>query len=123
MRYYGLHFVGDDRTPVQVCVDTRKQRVFARSCPNGEWTAWRRLDVTRNQDGTLAEQVSDATHAKSADTAVRLQNSPLLKFSGDVTGQAIFDGSSNVEITLSISSLSGILSRLSALEKRSKENY
>ena len=126
MKYYGLHFVGDDRTPVQVCVDTRSQRVFARSCPNGEWTAWRRLDVMRNADGTLAEQVSEATHAKSADTAGRLKMAVQLKFTGDVSGQVRFDGSQDVEVRLSVPQLSALADRVSTLEKRyssSRDDY
>lgn len=128
MKYYGLHFVGDDKTPVQVCVDTRKQRVFARSCPNGEWTAWRRLDVMRNADGTLAEEVAEATHAKRADAANRLSNPMKITFSGDVSGEVSFDGSVNVTCVVSIPGLGDIRNRLDKLEKSStgayaRENY
>ncbi|WP_165178116.1 hypothetical protein [Desulfovibrio sp. ZJ369] len=81
MYYYGLHFVGSDKVPVQVRVHTQKTEIWARSAPNGEWTPWRRLDVTRNADGTLAEQVSEATHAKDADTAGRLRKPALPAYS------------------------------------------
>lgn len=122
MKYYGLHFVGDDKTPVQVCVDTRSQRVSARSCPNGEWTEWRRLDVMRNADGTLAEQVSEATHAKSADTAGRLKTAVLLKFTGDVSGQVRFDGSQDVEVRLSVPQLSILSDLIEAMRKNSSSD-
>lgn len=122
MKYYGLHFVGDDKTPVQVCVDTRSQRVFARSCPNGEWTAWRRLDVMRNADGTLAEQVTEATHAKSADIAGRLKVPVRLNFVGAASAQVSFDGSTDVEIRLSIPQLSALSERITALEKLSSSS-
>lgn len=119
MKFYGLHFVGDDRTPLQVCVDTRNQRVFARSCPNGEWTSWRRLDVMRNADGTLAEEVAEATHAKSADVASRLRTAMRMLFKGDVTGEVRFDGSIDVEVNLSSARLNSLESRIAALEKSS----
>ncbi len=81
MRFYGLHFVGNDKIPVQVRVNTDKTEIWARSAPNGgEWTPWRRLDVTRNPDGTLAEEVAEATYAKRADTATRFANPMKLTF-------------------------------------------
>lgn len=119
MKYYGLHFVGDDKTPVQVCVDTRLQRVFARSCPNGEWTEWRRLDVMRNADGTLAEQVTEATHAKSADTAGRLKVPVRLIFTGDVSGEVRLDGSQDVVVRLSVPQLSILSGLIEAMGKDS----
>lgn len=102
MKYYGLHFTGSDHTPLQVRVDTRTQQVFARSCPNGQWTSWRRLDVLRNADGTLAEEVEEATHAKKADSAGRWTWPMRLTFTGDVTGQVMFDGSANKSVKLSL---------------------
>ena len=115
MKFYGLHFYSDDKTPLQVAVDMSKQQVFARSCPNGEWTAWRRLDVMRNADGTLAEEVAEATHAKRADTAGKFARPMKIVFTGDVTGTASFDGSEDISVRLYAS---GITRRLSELEGR-----
>nr|DAJ67744.1 MAG TPA: Dec protein, OB-Fold, Decoration, VIRAL PROTEIN [Caudoviricetes sp.] len=119
MKYYGLHFVGDDKTPVQVRVNTSNQQIWCRSCPKGEWTAWRRLDVERKLDGTLDEEVAESTHAKNADVAGKLRYAVRLEMTGDAFGEASFDGSQNTSINLSIPALSGILNRLDALEKKS----
>lgn len=117
MRFYGLHFVGSDKIPVQVRVNTKKTEIWARSAPNGEWTPWRRLDVTRNTDGTLAEEVAEATHAKRADTALRLTYPMTLTFTGDASGNVSFDGSVNVTCSLSIPALGDIRGRLDKLER------
>ena len=118
MIFYGLHFVGDDKVPVQVRISTSNQQIWARSAPNGEWTEWRRLDVIRNLDGTLAEEVTEATHAKSADAAGRLKNQVKITFSGDVSGSVSFDGSASVGCVLSIAGLGSLSSRISSLEDR-----
>ena len=118
MIFYGLHFVGDDKVPVQVRISTSNQQICARSAPNGEWTEWRRLDVIRNLDGTLAEEVAEATHAKSADAAGRLKNQVKITFSGDVSGSVSFDGSASVACALSIAGLGSLSSRISSLEDR-----
>lgn len=130
MIFYGLHFVGDDKVPVQVRVSTSNQQIWARSAPNGTWTEWRRLDVRRNLDGTLAEEVAEATHAKSADTAGRLKYQTRITFSGDVSGSVSFDGSTNVSCALSIPAIGSLSSRISKLEERidnsgsgSNDNY
>lgn len=129
MYYYGLHFVGSDKVPVQVRVNTKKTEIWARSAPNGgEWTRWRRLDVTRNDDGTLAEEVAEATHAKRADTALQLTYPMTLTFTGDVSGKVRFDGSVNVTCSVSIPGLGDIRNRLDKLEKPTtapydRENY
>lgn len=123
MRFYGLHFVGSDKIPVQVRVNTKKTEIWARSAPNGEWTPWRRLDVTRNADGTLAEEVAEATHAKRADTANRLSNPMKITFSGDVSGEVGFDGSVNVTCAVSIPGLGDIRNRLDKLEKPATGPY
>ena len=130
MIFYGLHFVGDDKVPVQVRVSTSNQQIWARSAPNGTWTEWRRLDVRRNLDGTLAEEVAEATHAKSADTAGRLKYQARITFSGDVSGSVSFDGSTNVSCALSIPAIGSLSSRISKLEERidnsgsgSNDNY
>ena len=130
MIFYGLHFVGDDKVPVQVRISTSNQQIWARSAPNGEWTEWRRLDVIRNLDGTLAEEVTEATHAKSADTAGRLKYQTRITFSGDVSGSVSFDGSTNVSCALSIPAIGSLSSRISKLEERidnsgsgSNDNY
>ena len=117
MKYYGLHFIGEDKTPLQVRVDTSTLQVFARSCPNGQWTAWRRLDVIRNPDGTLAEEVAEATHAKRSDADGRLSSAVKIALTGDAQGEAFFDGSQHISINVNIPSLAGILNRLSAIEK------
>lgn len=118
MNYYGLHFVGDDGIPVQVRVSTSNQQIWARSAPNGEWTVWRRLDVKRNADGTLAEEVTEATHAKSADAAGRLKLQTKITFGGDVSGNVSFDGSANVACVLSIPAIGSLSGRISSLEER-----
>jgi hypothetical protein len=118
MIFYGLHFVGDDKVPVQVRISTSNQQIWARSAPNGEWTECRRLDVIRNLDGTLAEEVTEATHAKSADAAGRLKNQVKITFSGDVSGSVSFDGSASVACALSIAGLGSLSSRISSLEDR-----
>lgn len=130
MIFYGLHFVGDDKVPVQVRVSTSNQQIWARSAPNGTWTEWRRLDVRRNLDGTLAEEVAEATHAKSADTAGRLKYPTRITFLGDVSGSVSFDGSTNVSCALSIPAIGSLSSRISKLEERinnsgsgSNDNY
>lgn len=120
MLYYGLHFTSDDNTPLQVRVDTKTQQVFARSCPNGQWTAWRRLDVLRNPDGTLAEEVSEATHAKRADSAGRLSRPVKIIFAGDVSGEAIFDGSNDITIQLTVQKLTDILNKLDKISVSSR---
>ena len=117
-KYYGLHWTDDDGTPIQIILDLQKVRAWARSAPNGEWTAWRRLDVTRNADGTLAEEVAEATHAKHADKATSLYNPIRLTFNGDVSGSVKFNGSGDTTITLSVPGLSSLSSRVSALEGR-----
>lgn len=123
MHYYGLHFVGSDKIPVQVRINTRKTEIWARSAPKGgEWTTWRRLDVTRNADGTLAEEVAESTHAKRADTALRLTYPMKLTFGGDVIGEVSFDGSANVTCNVSIPALKDILNRLAKLEKIDSNN-
>ncbi|EGW50111.1 hypothetical protein HMPREF1022_02933 [Desulfovibrio sp. 6_1_46AFAA] len=123
MRFYGLHFVGSDKIPVQVRVNTKKTEIWARSAPNGEWTPWRRLDVTRNADGTLAEEVAEATHAKRADTALRLTYPMKLSLTGDVSGEVSFDGSENVTCVVSIPGLGDIRNRLDKLEKPTTDPY
>ncbi len=124
MRYYGLHFVGSDKVPVQVRVHTKNMEIWARSAPKGgEWTPWRRLDVTRNADGTLAEEVAEATYAKRANTALRLAHPVKLVFEGDVIGEVSFDGSANATCTLSIPGLEDIRKRLDKLEKPSSAPY
>lgn len=123
MYYYGLHFVGSDKVPVQVRVHTKQTEIWARSAPNGEWTPWRRLDVTRNADGTLAEEVAEATHAKRADTALRLTYPMTLTFAGDVSGAVSFDGSVNVTCTVSVPGLGDIRNRLDELEKPTTDPY
>lgn len=118
MYYYGLHFVGSDKVPVQVRVNTKRTEIWARSAPNGgEWTPWRRLDVTRNADGTLAEEVAEATHAKRADTALRLAYPMKLTLAGDVSGEVSFDGSVNVICNVSVGALGDIRDRIDKLEK------
>lgn len=123
MYYYGLHFVGSDKVPVQVRVHTKQTEIWARSAPNGEWTPWRRLDVTRNADGTLAEEVAEATHAKRADTALRLTYPMTVTFTGDVSGAVSFDGSVNVTCAVSIPGLVNIQTRLDKLEKPTTDPY
>lgn len=117
-KYYGLHWTDDDGTPIQIILDLKKVRAWARSAPNGEWTAWRRLDVTRNADGTLAEEVAEAAHAKQADQATSLLNPIKLIFNGDVSGEVKFNGSGNTTITLRVPGLSSLSSRVANLENR-----
>ena len=117
-KYYGLHWTDDDGTPIQLILDLKKVRAWARSAPNGEWTAWRRLDVTRNPDGTLAEEVAEATHAKHADKATSLYNPIKLIFTGDVKGEVKFNGSGDTTINLTVPGLSSLSSRISSLESR-----
>lgn len=121
MQYYGLHFVGADNVPVQVRINTRDLQIWARSAPNGSWNEWRRLDVPRNSDGTLTAGVSEATQAKSSDSAGRLKYPFKITFTGDATGSLSTDGSGDVSCALtipSLSSLSSLSSRISALEER-----
>ena len=121
MQYYGLHFVGADNVPVQVRINTRDLQIWARSAPNGSWNEWRRLDVTRNADGTLTAGVSEATQAQSSDSAGRLKYPFKVTFTGDATGSFSTDGSGDVSCALSIpalSNLSSLSSRVSALEER-----
>lgn len=104
MKYYGLHFVGDDLTPIQVRFGLNDQQCWMRSCPNGEWTAWRRLDADRNADGTLDETVSNAKTADTAMKAKRLEKTVTISVSGDMTGSVSFDGSQEA-VSLSLSAV------------------
>ena len=119
MLYYGLHFTSDDRVPVQVRVDTSTQAVWARTAPRGgAWTEWRRLDVMRNPDGSLAERIAEAVHAQRSDTAGRLSRAMKLVVTGDATGTVSFDGAGDVTLFLNVGALASIHSRLDALENR-----
>lgn len=103
MKFYGLHWIADDGTPMQVRIETRTLRCWARSCPRGgEWTAWRRLDVERNSDGTLNETCMNAIHAKVADACNKLARTCSIYLSGAVTGAGILDGSGDVHIVTSL---------------------
>lgn len=117
MQYYGLHFVGADNVPVQVRINTRDLQIWARSAPNGSWNEWRRLDVTRNTDGTLTAGVSEATQAKSSDIAGRLKYPFRITFTGDVSGSLSTDGSGDVSCELSVASLSDLSNKNSSLSK------
>lgn len=102
MKFLGLHWKTDDGTPLQLLIENRKLHVWARSCPRGgEWTAWRRLDVDRNADGTLNETVANATNAKTADTATRLAKTISINLTGAVTGTGYLDGTQDVHIETS----------------------
>lgn len=99
MNFYGLHWICSDGTPLQIKLETRTLHLWARSCPRGgEWTKWRRLDVDRNEDGTLNESVSNASHATTADTATRLARSIRINLTGAVTGSGETDGTQDVNI-------------------------
>lgn len=116
--FYGLHFTSDAGQVCQVRVNTANGHVHLRATHNGDWSAWRRVDVERNADGTLAEEVQDATNAKRADVAGRLSGSVTLTFEGDVSGIVRFDGSQgNISTTLKVPALADILSRLERLER------
>lgn len=122
MKYYGLHWIADDGTPLQVRIETRLQEVWARSCPRGgEWTAWRRLDVNRNADNTLNETVANATNAKTADVATRLAKAVTINLQGAVTGTGTFTGANDIYINTTAGSSSGagsLESKINALEQR-----
>lgn len=124
MKFYGLHWVANDGTPMQLRIETRTLEIWGRSCPRGgEWTAWRRLDVYRNADGTLNETVNNASHADKADTAVRLESPITINLAGVITGTGKFDGANNVIINTEYGSGgdSDTASRLKAMEKRIEE--
>ncbi|MBO4300906.1 MAG: hypothetical protein J5861_04810 [Desulfovibrio sp.] len=111
MKYYGLHWKASDNVPLQVRVDTNVDpdlQVWARWAPSGgSWTAWRRLDVVRNEDGTLNETVQEAIHAASADTATSLSTTCSVTFEGDVTGSFDFNGTDDITCNLKLSSTAG----------------
>lgn len=103
MKYFGLHWVSSDGRPLQIRVDTSSLEIWARSNPKGgEWTAWRRLDVRRLGDGTLAEKALEATSAKNADAADKLATPVRLELSGDAAGSCVFDGANNAKIELAL---------------------
>lgn len=99
--YYGLHFISDAKIPMQVRVHSATLRIYCRAAPNGEWGAWRRLDVDRNADGSLKETVASSNHAKSADAATRFKLPMKITFNGGVSGSVSFDGSEDVSCALS----------------------
>lgn len=100
--FYGLHFTNDSGVRMQVAVNTSNGHTFLRSCLNGQWGGWRRIDVERNSDGTLNEEVAVATTAKSADAAGRLKYPMKITFTGGATGEASFDGSMDIECALAV---------------------
>lgn len=129
MRFLGLHWTTDDGTPLQVRIETRTLQCWARSCPRGgEWTAWRRLDVKRDADGTLDETCMNAIHARVADACDRLARACSIYLSGAVTGVGTLDGSGDVHIITTRSNagdaneddaISALERRVAALETQS----
>ena len=117
---FGLHFISDTGQVCQVVVNTTTCHVFLRATINGAWSSWRRVDVERNADGTLAERVAEAAEAQRAGVAMRLQNPMRLALTGDAVGTVSFDGSQNVEMNVSLPALEDILNRLKTLEDASQ---
>ena len=113
MKYYGLHFTGDDKEPLQVRVSMENQQIWCRSCINGEWTAWRRLDVERNAEGEIDEKIANL----KALTAERLANPFVLRITGQGSGSARIDGALDTDLGLEIPALEDIFKRLGALEE------
>lgn len=122
--YYGLHFISDAKIPVQVRVDSASLRIWCRAAPNGEWGAWRRMDVDRKADGTLAEVVAESSHAKLADAAGRLRSPMRIDFvGGNVTGTVEFDGSQSAKCALSANVTGGIESEIKGAIKVAIEEH
>jgi len=120
MKYHGLHFSSDDNEPTQVRFSMDNQQCWVRTCPQGQWTPWRRLDVMRNADGTLNERVAESSNAKTADKAKSLNRAVTIVLTGDASGSVSFDGSetSDVVLNVSIGALGQTNTSLADLEKR-----
>ena len=95
---FGLTFKCDGET-AQIRV-TDSMRLEFRVTKGGEWQAWKRADVERGADGSLAEAVMECVTARQAQ---KLRAPMKITFSGDVTGAVSFDGSGDVSCSLSAS--------------------
>lgn len=116
--FYILHFESDTGHVGHIALHLPTGRIYSRmSFKGGEFSSWRRLDVTRRADGTLNEKVYEADRAQTADTAGRLRTPIKITFTGDVSGVVAFDGSMNVSCSLSIPALAALEKRISDLEE------
>lgn len=95
---FGLTFKCDGET-AQIRV-TDSMRLEFRVTKGGEWQAWKRADVERGADGSLAEAVMECVTARQAQ---KFRTPMKITFSGDVTGAVTFDGSGDVSCPLSTS--------------------
>lgn len=110
MKYYGLHWIAADDTPLQIRIETSTQRVWARFCPkNGEWTQWRRWDVDRDSKNVLLETSKNSINANLADKAKCLAQNVTIALSGAVNGSAQFNGAENITINTTAGNLSEAL--------------
>lgn len=116
---YGLHFECDANITAQFSLDTANGNIYCRYSSGGSWSAWRRLDVTRNQDGTLIAKVQECERARQADVASRLRYPVKMTFGGDVQGSVSFDGSGEAHCNLTLTSTAGGPSdKIKDIEKR-----
>lgn len=94
---FGLTFKCGGET-AQIRIAENMQLQF-RITENGEWKAWKRADVERAADGSLAEAVMESVTAKQAQ---KLRTPMKITFEGDASGSVTFDGSANVACSLSM---------------------
>lgn len=94
---FGLTFKCNGETAqIRIANDLRLE---FRITQNGEWQAWKRADVERAADGSLAEAVMESVTAKQAQ---KLRTPMKITFEGDAAGSVAFDGSANVTCSLSM---------------------
>lgn len=121
--FYLLSFESDTGHVGHFALHLPTGRIYSRmSFKGGEFSRWRRLDVTRRADGTLNEKVYEADRAQTADTAGRLRTPIKISFTGDVNGVVTFDGSMNVSCALSIPALATLEKRIKDIEESLTNN-
>lgn len=113
---FGLTFKCNGETAqIRIANDLRLE---FRITQNGEWQAWKRADVERAADGSLAEAVMESVTAKQAQ---KLRTPMKITFEGDAAGSVTFDGSSDVTCSLSINGMSDIVN--SALDEHVRKYH
>lgn len=115
---FGLTFKCNGET-AQIRITEDMQLQF-RITENGEWQAWKRADVERAADGSLAEAVMESVTAKQAQ---KLRSPMKITFIGGATGSVTFDGSSDVTCSLSVDTgtLTGLVN--SALDEHVRKYH
>ena len=92
---FGLQFTNDSKQKVELAIDVATLQLKYRVNSGSGWSAWKRADVDRNVDGSIASTVAHASRAGRADTADAFTTPVTVTFTGGASGTMVLDGSRN----------------------------